>query len=120
VLRSIGETQSIYVNGHALGLNLRRDPVGYTYALDRGLLQPGRNVVTIFATRFTNKADQLFRWDGPGPAAVQMVTPAPQWKRSAFNGLAQVIVQSTPQAGAIKLTAASPGLAPAEIEIASQ
>jgi len=120
VLRSVGETQSIYVNGHALGLNLRRDPVGYTYALDRGLLQPGRNVVTIFATRFTNKADQLFRWDGPGPAAVQVVTPAPQWKRSAFNGLAQVIVQSTRQAGAMKLTAASPGLAPAEIEIASQ
>jgi beta-galactosidase len=120
VLRSVGETQSIYLNGHALGLNLPRDPVGYAYTLDRSLLQPGRNVVTIFATRFTNKADQLFRWDGPGPAAVQVVTPAPQWKRSAFNGLAQVIVQSTPRAGAIGLTAASPGLAPAEIEIASQ
>ena len=120
VLRSVGETQSIYVNGHALGLNLRRDPVGYTYTLDRGLLQPGRNVVTIFATRFNDKGAQLFRWDGPGPAAVQAITPAPQWKRSAFNGLAQVIVQSTPQAGTIRLTAASPGLAPAEIEIAPQ
>jgi beta-galactosidase len=120
VLRSVGETQSIYVNGHALGLNLRRDPVGYSYALDRGLLQPGRNVVTIFATRFANKGDQMFHWNGPGPAAVQIVTPAPQWTRSAFNGLAQVIVQSTPQAGAIKLTAASPGLAPAEVEIDSR
>jgi beta-galactosidase len=108
------------VNGHALGLNLRRDPVGYSYALDRGLLQPGRNVVTIFATRFANKGDQMFHWNGPGPAAVQIVTPAPQWTRSAFNGLAQVIVQSTPQAGAIKLTAASPGLAPAEVEIDSR
>ena len=120
VLRSVGETQSIYLNGHALGLNLRRDPVGYSYTLDRGLLQLGRNVVTIFATRFNDKGTQLFHWYGPGPAAVQIVTPAPQWKRSAFNGLAQVIVQSTPQAGKIRLTAASPGLAPAEIEIASQ
>jgi beta-galactosidase len=120
VLRSVGETQSIYVNGHALGLNLPRDPVGYTYALDRGLLQPGRNVVTIFATRFTDKGMQLFHWYGPGPAAVQVVTPAPQWQRSAFNGLAQVIVQSTSQAGETKLKAESPGLAPAEIEIASQ
>jgi beta-galactosidase len=108
------------VNGHALGLNLPRDPVGYTYTLDPGLLQPGRNVVTIFATRFNDKGARLFYWDGPGPATVQVITPVPQWKRSAFNGLAQVIVQSTPQAGTIRLTAASPGLAPAEIEIASQ
>jgi beta-galactosidase len=120
VLRSVGETQSIYVNGHALGVNPPRDPVGYTYSLDRALLLPGRNVVTIFATRFAGKGAQLFRWNGPGPAAIQVVAPAPQWKRSAFNGLAQLIVQSTPRAGEIKLMAASPGLAPSEVEIASQ
>jgi beta-galactosidase len=32
------------------------------------------------------------------------------WSRSLFNGLAQVIVQSTPDAGAIKLTASADGL----------
>jgi beta-galactosidase len=120
LLRSVGDTQSIYLNGHALGLNLRRDPVGYTYTLDPSLLQPGRNVVTIFATRFADKGAQAFHWSGPGPAAVQIVTPAPQWKRSVFNGLAQVIVQSTAQAGEIELTAASPGLAPGKVNIVTQ
>jgi hypothetical protein len=35
------------------------------------------------------------------------------WSRSLFNGLAQVIVQSTRDAGEIKLTASAEGLAPA-------
>jgi len=122
VLRSVGDTQSIYVNGHALGQNLKIDPVGYEYKLDRSQLQPGRNVVTIFAARFSdaNRNAQLFRWDGPGPAAVQVLTPASQWKRSVFNGLAQMIVQSTREAGEIRLTATSPGLSPAVVSIASQ
>jgi beta-galactosidase len=46
--------------------------------------------------------------------------PAPQWKRSVFNGLAQVIVQSKREAGEIRLTATSPGLSPAVVNIASQ
>jgi len=37
----------------------------------------------------------------------------PPWSRSLFNGLAQVIVQSTRDAGEIKLTAVSDGLQPA-------
>jgi beta-galactosidase len=120
VLRSVGDLQSIFVNGHALGLNLKSDPVGYTYSLDPGILRAGRNVVTIFATRFTNPGDRIFHWDGPGPAAVQIVSPAPQWKRSVFNGLAQVIVQSTSQSGKFRLSAASTGLASGQVEIVSQ
>ena len=120
VLRSVGDLQSIFVNGHALGLNLKADPVGYTYSLNPGILRTGRNLVTIFATRFTNPGDRIFHWDGTGPAAVQMVGPAPQWKRSVFNGLAQVIVQSTSQSGKLRLSAASTGLASAQVEIVSQ
>ena len=122
VLRSVGDTQSIFVNGHALAQNLKVDAVGYEYALDRSLLHAGRNVVTLYVTRFSaaNKAMQAFSWDGPGPAAVQVAMPAPQWKRSVFNGLAQVIVQSKREAGEIRLTATSPGLSPAVVNIASQ
>jgi beta-galactosidase len=36
-----------------------------------------------------------------------------QWSRSLFNGLAQIIVQSTKDAGEIKLTATADGLTPA-------
>ena len=120
VLRSVGDTQSIYVNGHALGMNLKHDPIGYIYKLDRSTLQPGRNVVTVFSTRFTDKGAQAFHWDGPGPAAIQVIVPAPQWKRSVFNGLAQVIVQSTREAGDIKLHATSLRLASTDIRIVSQ
>jgi beta-galactosidase len=41
----------------------------------------------------------------------------PVWKRSAFNGLAQVIVQSAGPPGDITLRAISPGLKPAVLKI---
>jgi beta-galactosidase len=44
----------------------------------------------------------------------------PPWSRSLFNGLAQVIVQSTRNAGEIKLTAASAGLPPATASVQTQ
>lgn len=47
-------------------------------------------------------------------------TVSGKWKRSLFNGLAQVIVQSTQQRGEIVLKAVSPGLSSAEISINSQ
>jgi beta-galactosidase len=42
------------------------------------------------------------------------------WSRSLFNGLAQVIVQSTRDAGEIKLTATADGLAPATATLTTQ
>jgi beta-galactosidase len=44
----------------------------------------------------------------------------PDWSRSAFNGLAQVIVQSTRDAGEIKLTATADGLQPATATVTAQ
>ena len=44
----------------------------------------------------------------------------PEWKRSVFNGLAQIIVQSTKEPGAIKLTASADGLSPAIVSVPSQ
>jgi beta-galactosidase len=44
----------------------------------------------------------------------------PPWSRSLFNGLAQIIVQSTKDAGEIKLTATSEGLAPATTAVLTQ
>jgi beta-galactosidase len=122
ILRAVGESQSIYLNGRALGTNLAFDPIGYEYALDRAALRPGRNVVAIYATRFSdaNKKRQAFKWNATGPAAVQVTLPAPQWKRSVFNGLAQVIVQSTRQPGEIRLTATSPGLGTAAVRIMAE
>jgi beta-galactosidase len=41
----------------------------------------------------------------------------PQWQRSVFNGLAQVIVQAGRQAGTVTLRARAPGLEPALLNI---
>ena len=45
---------------------------------------------------------------------------APAWSRSVFNGLAQILVQSTKDAGEIKLTASAEGLTPVTVSIQSQ
>jgi len=44
----------------------------------------------------------------------------PPWARSLFNGLAQIIVRSTRNAGEIKLTATADGLAPATVAVQTQ
>ncbi len=47
--------------------------------------------------------------------------PVPaDWSRSVFNGLAQIIVQSTRDAGEIKLTATADGLTPATANLQTQ
>jgi len=44
----------------------------------------------------------------------------PPWSRSLFNGLAQVIVQSTRDAGEVKLTATTDGLTSATAVVQTQ
>jgi beta-galactosidase len=51
------------------------------------------------------------------PGTIQILTPAPIWKRTLFSGLAQVIVQSTGETGEITVSATSNGLKKAEIKI---
>jgi beta-galactosidase len=120
ILRSLGEQQSIYVNGKSLGQELHWDRVGYELELDRTVLHPGRNVLAIVASPLQIGRGQSFQWKDFGPGAIRVEVPAAQWKRSVFSGLAQVIVQSTKQPGEITLTATSPGLASANLKIESQ
>ena len=62
----------------------------------------------------------VLRYSGPGPRRSKVIVPGPQWKRSVFDGLAQAIVQSTREAGDIKLHVASLRLASTDIRIVSQ
>jgi len=60
---------------------------------------------------------------GPGrgsPAVVKVVTGTSAWKRSLFNGLAEVLVQSTGQPGEITLTATAKNLTPAVLKLQAQ
>jgi beta-galactosidase len=99
----------VYVNGARIGAT--GDSRSASIYDVKALLHPGENSVAVALANY-------------GPAAgvnqgvwLQMAEPpAPvEWRRSVFNGLAQIIVQSSKEAGAVKLTARSAGLQPATV-----
>jgi beta-galactosidase len=53
------------------------------------------------------------------PGIIQTRKPSDQWRRKAFNGLAQVIVQATNRSGMIVVHATGEGLRPAIVRIQS-
>ncbi|HEY4990310.1 MAG TPA: beta-galactosidase GalA [Opitutaceae bacterium] len=106
---------AVYVNGHKVGSGSD----GRTAAIYdvKALLHPGENVVAVTTASYGPDATGLskgasLRYQG-APAAVH-------WSRSTFNGLAEVIVQSSKDPGTIVLTAASDGLQTATFPLASR
>lgn len=116
--KSLGTVQSLYVNGHLLGEDLKRTPKGNAFPLDMSNVHPGKNSVVILA-RPIIKAN-IWESVNTDPGLVQLVYPAANYKRKLFNGYAQVIVQATNEPGDIVLKAKSPGLRTAEVKIRSQ
>jgi beta-galactosidase len=123
LLRDLGEQCWIYLNGQPIAQNVARDPAGRTFDFDPAAIRSGRNVIAIVATPLAGGRGGRGGQASPGrgsPAVVRAVTAAGGWKRSLFNGLAQVIVQSTQQPGEITLTASSSGLSSNVVKIQSQ
>jgi beta-galactosidase len=110
-MHSLGNEQNVYLNGKPLLLNLAGSASGHEIKLDASMLKAGKNIIAIVATPYKDK-----RKGGELPASIQIAKPAGQWKRKLFNGLAQVIVQSTGEPGDIVLKAVS-GNMTAEIKI---
>ncbi|WP_223653617.1 beta-galactosidase GalA [Hymenobacter psoromatis] len=114
----IGREQTIYVNGHAVAQNLTGEQATKnSFTLDIAWLKPGKNSIVFVATPLLRKQ----YWDVPNmlPGTIQVRTPAAAWQRKTFNGLAQVLVQSTQAAGDITLTATAPGLKTSVLKIKS-
>ncbi|HEY1114653.1 MAG TPA: glycoside hydrolase family 2 TIM barrel-domain containing protein, partial [Chitinophagaceae bacterium] len=113
--KSIGREQSIYINGKELAANVKEGEAGRGFVLDKSMLRAGENDIVIVATPIPKK----YEWDNVNtdPGVIQLLTPAEPWKRKLFNGLAQVIVQATGEAGEIILTAESPQLQSATIKL---
>ena len=111
---ALNGTGKIYVNGQKAG---ETHGSGVVSAVDvKHLLHPGDNPVAVLVENYSSsggiiKGVTLRMQDKP----VQ-----PEWKRSVFNGLAQIIVQSTKEPGAIKLTASADGLSSATASVSSQ
>jgi beta-galactosidase len=111
--KQIDDDGFIYVNGVQVGKShLREMPKSFDV---KPFLHVGDNTIAV-------GVDNI---GGPG-GLTQGVTfdyqdqvPSPDWQRSLFNGLAEVLVQSTKDPGEIKLTAAAAGLSSADQVIES-
>jgi beta-galactosidase len=121
LLDRLGEQQSVFLNGEALPTNARGGGADFVYEIAVDRLRQGRNVLAIVVagTQGVRREDEE-RLRSTGAAIVRIQTPAGQWQRSTFNGLAQVLVQSTGQAGFITLTASSPGLSTAALKLGAE
>jgi beta-galactosidase len=113
-MHSIGDEQDIYLNGKALTLNLAGSPSGHEIKLDPSLLRAGKNIITIVSTPYKN-----LRKGGELPVSLRITKTTGPWKRKLFNGLSQVIIQSTGEPGEIVLKASS-GNMNSEIKIAAR
>ena len=115
----IGDLQTVYVNGEPISEELnKKQKERYAFNLDVSKLKTGKNEIAIVATPYT----VAHSWDSPNtdPGVVQVIIPAKNYKRSLFSGFAQVIVQTTKEAGEIKLTAKSEGLKDASFTTISE
>jgi beta-galactosidase len=110
----IDEDGWVYVNGKLVG-EAHDWQVPAVFDL-KPFLHPGENTIAI----------AVANWNGTGglnkgvTLEFQDQPIAPSWQRSVFNGLAQILVQSMPATGEIKLTARADDLSPATVSIQSQ
>ncbi|HTJ50854.1 MAG TPA: beta-galactosidase GalA [Cyclobacteriaceae bacterium] len=98
LLPSIGNEQGAYLNGKALKLDRTNSSLGNEVTIDAAQWKAGENIITIVAD--AQRHEEL-------KVLVQITKSATPWKRKLFNGLAQVIVQSTGGTGEIILKAVS-------------
>jgi beta-galactosidase len=110
----IDEDGWVYVNGKQIGES-HDWQVPAVFDL-KPFLHPGENTIAVAVANWgeqggLNKGVTLEFQEKP---------VAPEWQRSVFNGLAQIIIQSTREPGEIKLTASAEGLSPATASVSSQ
>jgi len=115
--KSLAADQSVYVNGKLVGKDLKRNDPNQVFVLDRNLLHKGKNTIVFEGKPLVKKTE----WEeiNTNPGTIKIYNPAPQWKRETFNGLAQIIVKTTKQAGEITLTATSAGMIQATLKLNS-
>jgi beta-galactosidase len=116
--KSLGEEQTIYVNGQCITGKIRRRDAVQEYSLAPSILHVGENIFALVGKPLMKR----FQYDNlnTDPGIIQTTRPADQWRRKVFNGLAQVIVQSTKTPGMIVVQATGEGLKPASVRIQSQ
>lgn len=115
LLNALGPQQTVTLNGAALLADAT--PEQLRVALLLPALLPEGNVLRIEAARRFEAWGAREGLMQIHPAALRIDTPAAPWCRATFNGLAQVIVQSTGAAGEIVLEATGEGVLPAVVTV---
>jgi beta-galactosidase len=104
---SIDDEGWVYVNGKCVGES--RDWLDTPTFDAKQALHAGDNVIAVGVRNYDGSG-------GVKPDVIVQIVSRPVgavWSRSLFNGLAEIIVQSTREAGEIKLAASSERLKPA-------
>jgi beta-galactosidase len=116
--KSLGEEQAIYINGNLVTSRIKRDDPVREYKLDHSFLHEGKNIYAVVGKPLIKR----FQYDNlnTDPGLLRVYQPTETWKRKVFNGLAQVIIQSSKEPGVIVLKAVSKDLDPDIIQIQSQ
>jgi beta-galactosidase len=116
--KSLGQEQAVYVNGRLVANHIRRNDPVRKVMLDRAILREGDNAYAVLGSPLVAR----YQYDNlnTDPGIVQILRPAAAWKRNAFNGLAQVIVQSLTKSGEVTFTAESKGLTRGTVKIKAQ
>ena len=117
-LPSLGSKTTLWLNGRELAHDVDTSAAGLTLRLDPARLVAGLNRVQLIVTPIIEKRNHIPELNRLGN--VRITTPAPAAQRRLFNGLAQVIVQSTREPGTIRFTAKAVGLAPAESAVTTR
>ena len=117
-LPTLGAKTTLWLNGHELARDIDTSKAGPALRVDPAQLVAGVNRVQLIVTPFDDQLNHIPELTQLG--SLHAYTPAPPARRSLFNGLAQVIVQSTREPGVIRLTAKSDGLAPAESTVTAR
>lgn len=116
MLSALGRSQTAILNGKTLYSDAMPNKAAIEIAINEKSLRAKGNSLRILAQPFEDwgMRESLFKLS---PAAVRTLTPAASYERRVFNGFAQIIVQSTENAGNIQLTAKSEGLKSATVEV---
>ncbi len=113
MLRGLGKSQTAVLNGKTLYNNLGPEQAEIEIPINTKTLKASGNQLRIEAVPYDDwgMRESVAKIS---PLSVRSYTPAASWQRKAFNGLAQVIVQSTGAPGTITLSASSDGLTAAK------
>lgn len=116
LLNTIGPRQTAELNGEILYRDADPAHSRVELAIAGGRLKPTGNKLRLVSPVFPEWRDRE-GLEQLHPLSLRIQQAAPPWRRAAFNGLAQVIVQSTGEPGVITLRATSANLQAAVTDV---